>query len=125
MNTPAFTQIDSPSWPSGYPQAIAVVTIQPELFTKAFGLKFSEGHDNLDRYVAAAIRTPSGRTLGLLRHLGDPGPGTQVYADSGDDFVGALREFLDAFDLSVEDLSWMRDEISARQLRLAEHRAHA
>jgi hypothetical protein len=63
--------------------------------------------------------------LGLVRHLGDPGPGTEVHADTADDFVSALREFLDAFDLSVEDLSWMRDEIAAEHLRLAERGAHA
>jgi hypothetical protein len=47
-----------------------------------------------------------------------------VYADAGDDFVSALREFLDAFDLSVEDLSWMRDELSVEDLRLMAQGAH-
>jgi hypothetical protein len=125
MNAPAFTQIDSTPWPSGYPEAIAVTRVQPELFSRAFGLTFSEGFDNLGEYTAATIRLRSGRMLGLLRHVGDPGPGTEVYADANDEFVGALREFLDAFDLSAEDLSWMRDEISAGQLRLAQAQAHA
>ena len=125
MNAPAFTQIDSTPWPSGYPQAIAVSRVQPELFSRSFGLTFSEGFDNLGAYTAATIRLRSGRLLGLLRHVGDPGPGTEVYADANDDFIGALREFFDAFDLSVEDLSWMRAEISAEHLRLTEARAHA
>lgn len=125
MTPPAFTQIESTPWPSGYAEAIAVARPQPELFARAFGLTFTKGFDNLDSYEAARLRLRSGRMLGLLRHVGDPGPGTEVYADAGDDFVNALREFLDAFDLSVEDLSWMRDEIPAEQLRLAEERAHA
>lgn len=125
MNPPAFTQIEATPWPSGYAEAIAVVRLQPEQFTRAFGLRFSEGSDNLDSYEAAPLRLRSGRLLGLLRHVGDPGPGTKVYADAADDFVGALREFLDAFDLSADDLSWMRDEIAAEHLRLSEERAHA
>ncbi|HEU4562415.1 MAG TPA: hypothetical protein VFS20_31585 [Longimicrobium sp.] len=48
-----------------------------------------------------------------------------MYADAADDFVSALREFLDAFDLSIEDLSWMRDEIPAEHLRLADERSGA
>jgi hypothetical protein len=125
MSTPAFAQIEPTPWPSGHGGAVAIVRIQPELFPRAFGLTFFEGSDNLDAYEAAAIRLRSGRMLGLLRHLGDPGSGTEVHADTADDFVSALREFLDAFDLSVEDLSWMRDEIAAEHLRLAEKGAHA
>jgi hypothetical protein len=125
MNPPAFTQIESTPWPSGYAETIAVVRLQPELFARAFGLRFIKGFDNLDAYEAVPLRLRSGRMLGLLRHVGDPGRGTEVYADAADDFVSALREFLDAFDLSVEDLSWMRDEIPAENLRPAEERAHA
>ena len=105
--------------------AIAVVRIQPDHFSRAFGLRFFDGVDNLDAYIAAVIRMRSGRMLGLLRHVGSPDPGTEVHADAGDDFVSALREFLDAFDLSVEDLSWMRDEIPVEDLRLTAQGAHS
>jgi hypothetical protein len=125
MSTPAFAQIEPTPWPSGYGDAVAVVRVRPELFSRAFGLTFFEGSDNLDAYEAAAIRLGSGRMLGLVRHVGDPGSGTEIHADAADDLVSALREFLDAFDLSVEDLSWMRDEIPAEHLRLAEDRARA
>lgn len=125
MSAPVFEQIEATPWPSGSGDAIAVVRIQPELFSRAFGLTFSEGSDNLDAYEAAAIRLRSGRMLGLLRHVGNPASGTEVHADTADDFVSALREFLDAFDLSAEDLSWMRDESAAEHLRLAEKGAHA
>jgi hypothetical protein len=125
MSIPAFVQIEPTPWPSRYGEAIAVTPVRPELFSRAFGLAFFEGSDNLDAYEAAAIRLRSGRMLGLRRHAGSPDSGTEVHADMADDFVSALREFLDAFDLSVEDLSWRRDEISVEHLRLAEERARA
>jgi len=56
MNTPAFAQIEPTPWPSGYGDAIAVTRVRPELFSRAFGLSFFEGSDNLDAYEAAAIR---------------------------------------------------------------------
>lgn len=124
MSTPAFEQNEPTPWPSGYGDAIAVVRTQPELFSRTFGLTFSGGSDNLDAYGAAAIHLRLGRVVALLRHLGDWGSGTEVHADTADEFVSALREFLDSFDLSVEDLSWMRDD-AAEHLRLAEKGAHA
>lgn len=125
MSSPAFVQVEPTASSSGYMDAIAVVRIQPDHFSRAFGLRFFDGVDNLDAYIAAVIRMRSGRMLGLLRHVGSPDPGTEVHADAGDDFVSALREFLDAFDLSVEDLSWMRDEIPVEDLRLTAQGAHS
>lgn len=125
MSTPAFAQVEPTPWPSGCGDAIAVVRVQPDLFSSAFGLTFFSGCDNLDCYNAAAIRLRSGRMLGLLRHVGSADSGTEVHADASDDFVNALREFLDAFDLSVEDLSWMRDEIPVEDLRLTTQGAHS
>lgn len=122
MSTPPFTQIEPTPWPSGSGEVIAVVRVRPELFARAFDLKFCEGSDNLDAYTAAAIRLRSGRTVGLLRHQGDPGEGTEVHADAADDPLVALGEFLDAFDLSAEDLVWVRPDVPADHLRLAEER---
>jgi hypothetical protein len=125
MSTPAFAQVEPTPWPSGYGDAIAVVRIHPDHFSRAFGLTFFSGSDNLDAYRAAAIRLRSGRMLGLLRHVHSPDVGTEVHADTSDDFVSGLREFLDAFDLSVEDLSWFRDEIRVEDLRLTPQEAHS
>jgi hypothetical protein len=119
MSSPAFVQVEPTEVQSRYVDAIAVTSVQPDVFSRAFGLTFFDGFDNLDAYKAALVRLRSGRILGLLRHVGSPDPGTEVHVELDDDFVSALREFLDAFDLSVEDLSWMRDEIRVEDLRLA------
>jgi hypothetical protein len=125
MGTPAFAQVEPTPWPSGYGGAIAVVRVQPDFFSRAFGLSFFSGSDNLDAYYAAAIRLRSGRMLGLTRHVHSPDSGTEVHVDASDDFVSALREFLDAYNFSVDDLSWMRDEIPAEDLRLTTQGAHS
>jgi hypothetical protein len=112
-------------WQDRYVDAIAVTRVQPDLFARAFGLTFFDGYDNLDAYMAALIRLRSGRIVALVRHAGTPSPGTEVHVELKDDFVSALREFLDAFDLSVEDLSWTRDEIPVEDLRPTTQGAHA
>lgn len=123
MNLPAFTQIEAAPWPSGSAKIIAVARLRPELFARAFGLDFIEGGDNLGAYAVAPLRMRSGRVLGLVRRTGGSGSRTEVHADAADDFASALREFLDAFDLSEEDLSRMGDGIAAEQPRKAGKRA--
>jgi len=125
MSSPAFVQVEPTESQNRYVDAIAVTRVQPDLFSRAFGLTFFDGVDNLDAYKAALIRLRSGRLLGLLRHVGSPDPGTEVHVELDDDFVSALREFLDAFDLSVEDLSWTRDEIPVEDLRLTIQGTHS
>ena len=56
MNPQAFTQTDDAQWPSGYAEVIAVTRVRPELLARAFGLSFTEGHDNLDAYEAVTLR---------------------------------------------------------------------
>jgi hypothetical protein len=125
MSTPAFSRIEPTPFPSGYGFEIATVRREIDHFARTFGLTFYDGWDNLGWYDAAALRLSSGRLLGLLRHRGAPRPGTEIHADAHDDFAAALREFLDAFDLSVDDLTWMHDDVSAEDLRPAEERARA
>ena len=123
MSSAPFTQTEPTPWPSGHGEAAAVVARSPEALAARYGLQFFEGNDNLDAYVAAAIRLSSGRRLGLLRHCGNPSPGTELHADARDDFLDAIREFLDAFELSADDLAWVRQEVPLDHLRLAEDTA--
>lgn len=124
MNLPAFTQIEAMPWPSGSAKVIAVARLRPELFARAFGLDFIEG-GGLDSQAAAPLRMRSGRILRLVRRVGASGSRTEVHADAADDFASALREFLDAFDLSEEDLSRMGDGITAEQPRKVGKRARS
>jgi hypothetical protein len=120
MSAAPFTQIKPTPWPSGHGEAVAVVTHSPDELASRYGLRFFEGSDNLDAYEAAAIRLVSGRRLGLLRHRGSPSPGTELHADSKDDLLDAIREFLDAFELNADDLVWVRSDVPLDHLRLAE-----
>lgn len=120
----SFTQTEPSPWPSGLGEVAAVITLSPEALADIHGLRFFEGSDNLDSYDAAAIRLGSGRRLGLLRHRGSPARGTEVHTDSEDDFVEALREFIDAFELGADDLVWARPEVPLSSLRLTGARKH-
>jgi len=119
----AFTQTEPTPWPSGYGEVAAVVALSPDALSARYGLRFFEAADNLDAYDAAAIRLSSGRRLGLLRYRGHPSPGTELHADSKDDLLDGIREFLDAFELTADDLLWVRQDIPLDHLRPAEEAA--
>lgn len=104
----AILQVQPEPWPSGHGEAIAMLDVALDLLADRHGLKFFEGTDNLGDYHAAAIRLPSGRRVGLLRHGGAPYAGVALYADAHDDTQDAVREFLQAAELPETVVSWMR-----------------
>jgi hypothetical protein len=125
MTSLPFTQIEPSPWPSGHGDLVAVISTPIEILSDRYGLSLFQGSDNLDAYRAAAVRLRSGRHVGLLRHEGAPVPGTELHADAADDFLSALREFLDAFELSADDLQWVREDVPLDHLRLEESTARS
>jgi hypothetical protein len=120
MSAASFIQTEPMPWPSGHGEAAAVVALSPDVLSERYGLEFFQGSDNLDRYDAAAIRLSSGRQLGFIRHRGNPSPGTEIHTDAQDDLLDAIREFLDAFNLTADDLAWVRGDLPIEHLHLAE-----
>lgn len=120
MSSARFSQTDPAPWPGGHGEMVAVLSLSPDALASRYGLAFFDGSDNLDLYRAAAIRLESGRRLGLLRHRGSPAAGAELYAGPGDDFLDAIREFLDCFVLTAADLVWVREDVPLDHLRPAE-----
>jgi hypothetical protein len=106
-----YQQIQPEPWPSGYGEVIALIEPSPEWLSAQYGLSFFEGTDNLDDYRAAAIQLSSGRIVGILRHVGAPYQGTEVYADAHDDVHDAVRELLQALELSEDVVTWLREAV--------------
>ena len=120
MSSAKFSQIDPVPWASGHGDTVAVLSLSSEALPSRYGLAFFDGSDNLDAYRAAAIRLESGRRIGLLQHLGAPVAGTELQADTEDDPLEAIREFLDCFGLTADELVWVREEVPLDHLRPAE-----
>lgn len=102
-------QIQPEPRPSGYGEIIAMLEIDPELLVSRYGLELFDGTDNLDDCRAAAIRLPSGRQVGLLRHVGAPYDGVELHADQHDDTREAIHEVLQAMGLPDAVVRWTRD----------------
>ncbi|HEX5869564.1 MAG TPA: hypothetical protein VFY65_04050 [Longimicrobium sp.] len=85
-----------------------MLDVEAESLAARYGLRWFEGTDNLDNYSAALVRLPSGRRIGFARHHGNPERGTEVHADVNEDVDDAVRELLQALDLSRTSVIWMR-----------------
>lgn len=103
-----FSQKDLEHWPQGLSYPAAVLRLEPAELTNHYRLRFAESHDDLDRFVAALVETEEGSNFALVRHIGAPGPGTEVWIDEEcDDPRNQLAKLLDALDLDETDLTWV------------------
>lgn len=93
-------------WPSGDSRPIAVLPFDIVELSKRYGLMFQEGIDDLDSYRLAAIRLSTGAQAWLVRHDGDPNPGTVVHADAAADVWEAQSLLLEALGIERDALLW-------------------
>jgi hypothetical protein len=105
-----FVQVFEGRWPSGDAKPIAVLRQEPDELAKRLPIRFTAGRDDLDEYVEAALRLPSGRGILLIRHRHSPYPGTEVQADSEDAADEARKELLSALVLNDDAFAWTRRE---------------
>jgi hypothetical protein len=57
----------------------ATVRLEPEELTERPGIEFAESHHGLDQLKPAIVELPPERRVVLVRHLGFPEAGTEVW----------------------------------------------
>jgi hypothetical protein len=97
-------------WPSGDARPIAVLDLGPDDLEQRFGLTFEEGFDDLDNYRLAALALDDGSQAWLLRHQGNPEPGTVIFADAAADAIATRRLVLGILDLDDRHVTWRPDD---------------
>jgi hypothetical protein len=102
-----FTQLDEAQRNASL-RPIAIVRLEPGDFAERYGLAFRP--DERRTSIAALLQTRPGQQYMLLRHLDAPDPGTEVLAseESLDPWYD-LHEFLSAFDLDDDVVTWAVD----------------
>lgn len=100
-------QISPYRWPSGDNRPIATLALDPAELTARYGLVFEEDWDNLDYLQRAAIELADGTPAWLMRHRGDPHPGTVVYVDAAAHFGKARNLVLQSLNLTPAAFSWV------------------
>jgi hypothetical protein len=105
----SFEQVWSGRWPSGGDKPVALLAAEPDELVQRYGLRFTEGVDDLDEFREAALRLRSGRPVLLVRYRHQPGPGTTVSIDQADHPAQAIRELRDAFRLDEREFVWTAD----------------
>lgn len=98
-------------FPSGDSQALATLRFSPEALAERHGLTFEEDNDDLDWFQLAAMALPDGSRAWLMRHQGNPEPGTIVYVDAGAELATAKAHLTRALGLREEDFSWVAPEL--------------
>ena len=109
VNEYSFVQVTEGRWPSGREQIIGILTSDPAQLAEVNHIEFSPGSDDLDTFLQAALRLPSGRPVLLMRYSKMPTTGTLVLADSLDDPAEARRELLLILHQSLHGFSWTPD----------------
>lgn len=94
-------------WPSGDSRAIAVLAAEPDELTARYGMTFEEGADDLDYSRLAALVLADGSQIWLMRHRGNPEPGTVVYADATADANEARRLLAHSLGMYERDFTWI------------------
>lgn len=100
-------------WPSGDSRALATIRFSPEELAARYGLVFERGCDDLDWYQLAAIALPDGAQVWLIRHRGNPAPGTVVDIDAGADFARTKAQLTQALGLTDADFLWVSPVVAA------------
>lgn len=94
-------------WPSGDGRPLAVLRLEPAQLATRYGLRFDAGYDNLDAYQRAALAMPGGNQVWLVRHRGDPEPGTVAYVDAAQELLQAKAFLMQTLGLVTADFRWM------------------
>jgi hypothetical protein len=103
----SFTQIDEALRKTSL-RPIAIVRLEPAEFEKRYGLDFQL--DERGDSIAVLVQTRPGKHYMLLRHHDAPGPGTEVLAPERSPVPREdLNEFLSAFGLSEDVVTWALD----------------
>src|SRR5215217_3616444 len=106
----AFRQIDSPRWSSQTCRAIGRLRMEPEHLTLRYGLRFSEGRDELGGARYATIAAASGRQFLFVRYADADTPGTAVWTDFNDSPREARADLLASLDATDEEFTWVQEE---------------
>ena len=119
-------------WGKDAGTSIAVLRLEPHDLA-ARGVTFEDGYDDLDHVKIAWLRD----NVALVRHESSPAPGTEIVIagfrpEHASRALDELALVLERLRLSKEDLSWIRDDLTAalsrpapRGLRYAFERAVA
>ena len=74
---------------------------------------FAESHDDLDRFLGALIQAEDGKVFALVRHLGAPEKGTEIWVSRSSRRPRSdLRTALELLGLEEDSLGWLAPDIS-------------
>lgn len=90
---------------------------KPGELAARYRLVFEEDADDLDTYQLAAIELADASQVWLMRHRGNPTPGTVVYADAHADAERTRRLLADAFGLRKGDFRWVAPPAEVAAMR--------
>lgn len=96
-------------WPSQKCYPVMRLTIEPQDLSKKFGIKFVQGRDELDYFLAGHFFDEDIGFVVLIRYQNAPQPGTPVYVDSQVDLSYAIERITNVLGLTPEQINWTRE----------------
>lgn len=97
-------QLSLNEWPKGLEEDALQLSLNPEEIARRSNLKFEEGQDSLDAFLAAVVDIGDGKSFAFQRHLHSPTPGTTVLLRQGS--IEELTCLVRLLRLKLSDVTW-------------------
>lgn len=107
-----YRQVYRSTLPSSLRRHLVMLRLEPTQISKRADIKFAQTNDDLGELQLAVVRTVSGKSFGMTRHLHSPVPGVIIHTSlDSDSLVEDFTEILNILKVKPDEVSWLNPDV--------------